>query len=123
METQFPRVNGAQLNANLGRSVIVIGEVLHNPTPQEVLLRVSDGTQITVRLPMGEPVDSKFMQIMGKVKLFLSRDFLFFNADHLSLFSSSRILIRSIMAIPLMHYELPPYPPILIWKCTGKHWD
>jgi len=68
METQFPRLNGAQLSANLGRSVIVIGEVLNNNTPQEVLLRVSDGTQVTVRLPSGEMVESKFVQIMGKVR-------------------------------------------------------
>lgn len=67
METQFPRLNGAQLGAYLGRSVIVIGEVLNNSTPQEVLLRASDGTEIMVRLPMGEFADGKFVQIMGKV--------------------------------------------------------
>ena len=70
METQFPRLNGAQLSANLGRSVIVIGEVLNNNTPQEVLLRASDGTEIMVRLPMGEFAEGKFVQIMGKVRAF-----------------------------------------------------
>ena len=123
METQFPRVNGAQLSANLGKSVIVIGEVINASTPHEVLLRVSDGTQITVRLPSGEMVDSKFVQIMGKVRNLSRIVFLCFPAHHRTIVSFSCILDRSIMVIPLMHYVLHPYPPILTWICTEKLWD
>ena len=93
METQFPRVNGAQLSANLGKSVIVIGEVINASTPHEVLLRVSDGTQITVRLPSGEMVDSKFVQIMGKVRNHFFLEWIFVlscsSSDHCFIFPYS----------------------------------
>ena len=44
-----------------------IGEVVETQHGDVIKLRAPDGTDVTVRLPMGEMVQSKFVQVVGKV--------------------------------------------------------
>ena len=68
MDSQHPRVNGAQMAQYLGRTVTLIGEVVNqNQERHELLIRAPDGTEVIAQLPMGEFAEGRFIQIVGKV--------------------------------------------------------
>ena len=68
MDSQYPRINGAQMAGFLGRSVMLIGEVVNqNQERHELVIRAPDSTEVIIQMPMGEFADGRFVQIMGKV--------------------------------------------------------
>jgi hypothetical protein len=67
MDNVYPRVDGAQLTQHLGRCVMFIGEVVEAQNGEIIKLRAPDGTEVVARLPMGEMVQGKYVQIVAKV--------------------------------------------------------
>jgi hypothetical protein len=68
MDNSQPRINGAQMGQFLGRNVTLIcemaGETDQNGNPKMVC---PDGTVIFARLPAGERIGTRFVQMDGKV--------------------------------------------------------
>jgi hypothetical protein len=61
-----PRVNGSMLESLTGKSVLLMGEVM-NLGNNIATLTTSDGVQVTVNLPPGDPPSSKYVQVLGRV--------------------------------------------------------
>jgi hypothetical protein len=57
VQTQFPRVNGAQFVAMMGKTVTFVGEVISS-YPHRPMFRAPDGTEVQGSLPMGEQLES-----------------------------------------------------------------
>ena len=64
----MPRINGGLLGSHLGRQVILMCEFLTPLTDgRSVRAKASDGQDVTVVLPIGERIEEKYFQVIGKV--------------------------------------------------------